>query len=433
VERLGGSGLKAWSRRSGLANQHGVTMNAAKFMRLKNSFVAIGALIISLLQARTAPVDEQLLSAADNTFAFRLLQQIAKDQPGADIFISPYSAATILQMVGNGAAGQTEIEMRQVLGTTGLSSTAIGAANQVITTRLRDFDTNVMLTTANAVWYQRSFSVRPEFFSDSKRFFDATIAPLNFADPHSVEVINDWASGQTHGKITRLADGMIDPVNTRLFLANAVYFKGKWADPFEPKQTKDRPFHLVDGSAKNVPMMTKTKTFTYRRGTGYQAVRLPYENESLAMYVFLPDTNSSPEKLLGLMNGDTWKRITKPGFSEKEGTLVLPRFKLEYEVELNHPLEELGMKSAFDPLHADFSGIGPQLFISAARQKTFVEVKEEGTEAAAVTGLAVSANAKLTPLDPFRMIVDRPFLFLIDDKRTGVILFMGVVFDPHAD
>ena len=402
-------------------------------MRLKNSFVAIGALIISLLQARTAPVDEQLLSAADNTFAFRLLQQIAKDQPGADIFISPYSAATILQMVGNGAAGQTEIEMRQVLGTTGLSSTAIGAANQVITTRLRHFDANVMLTTANAVWYQRSFSVRPEFISDSKRFFDATIAPLNFADPHSVEVINDWAGDQTHGKITRLADGMIDPVNTRLFLANAVYFKGKWADPFEPKQTKDRTFHLVDGSAKNVPMMTKTKTFTYRRGTGYQAVRLPYENENLAMYVFLPDTNSSPEKLLGLMNGDTWKRITKPGFSEKEGTLVLPRFKLEYEVELNQPLEELGMKSAFDPLHADFSGIGPQLFISAARQKTFVEVKEEGTEAAAVTGLAVSANAKLTPLDPFRMIVDRPFLFLIDDKRTGVILFMGVVFDPHAD
>jgi serpin B len=180
-------------------------------------------------------------------------------------------------------------------------------------------------------------------------------------------------------------------------------------------------------------MMTQTKTFTYRRGTGYQAVRLPYQDENLAMYVFLPDTNSSPEKLLGIMNGHNWQQVTKPGFSEKEGTLVLPRFKLEYRVELKQPLQALGMKKAFDPLGADFSGIAPQLYISDALQKTFVEVKEEGTEAAAVTGISVLSAAMPMPiLDPFQMIVDRPFLFLIADRQTETILFLGVLFDPQT-
>jgi serpin B len=134
------------------------------------------------------------------------------------------------------------------------------------------------------------------------------------------------------------------------------------------------------------------------------------------------------------MSGDTWQRVTKPGFSEKEGMVVLPKFKLEYSVELNQPLQALGMKAAFAPIGADFSGIAPQLFISHARQKTFVEVKEEGTEAAAVTGIAMEAGGiMMPPPNPFQMIVDRPFLFLIEDKQTGTILFMGVIFDPEMN
>ena len=151
------------------------------------------------------------------------------------------------------------------------------------------------------------------------------------------------------------------------------------------------------------------------------------------MYVFLPDTNSSPEKLLGLLNGDTWQRITKPGFSEKEGTFVLPKFELEYSVELSQPLLAMGMKTAFGG-RADFSGIAPGLGISGARQKTFVEVKEEGTEAAAVTGIMMAdAGLSMPPPNPFQMIMDRPFLFLIEDNQTGTILFMGVIFNPPAD
>jgi serine protease inhibitor len=382
-----------------------------------------------------APDDERNLATANNGFAFNLLKQLAKDQPAKNIFISPYSASTVLQMVLNGAAGQTKTEMQRVLGTQNLSANSVNSANKTIGSSLNNLNTNVVLTTANAIWYKRGNDVKPDFLALNSQFFGSAIEPLDFGDPHAVDVINAWANDKTHGRIPQIADGMIDPVYSRLFLANAVYFKGKWSDPFKPEETKDWRFHFRDGSKKDIPMMTQSKTFTYRHGTGYQAVRLPYEGENLAMYVFLPDLNSSPEQLLGILDGDRWQHVTKPGFSQNLGMLVLPKFKLEYSVELSQTLKTMGMKTAFDMQKADFSKMGEQLYISGALQKTFVEVKEEGTEAAAVTGIDVaSASFDPTPRpEPFEMIVDRPFLFLIEDNQTGTILFMGLIFDPHSD
>jgi serpin B len=178
-------------------------------------------------------------------------------------------------------------------------------------------------------------------------------------------------------------------------------------------------------------MMEQTREFTYRQGSGYQAVRLPYQGWNLTMYVFLPDTGSSPEKLIGIMSGDTWQQVTKPGFEGREGTVVLPRFKVDYGVELKAPLGALGMRAAFGK--ADFSGISDRgLFVSAVRQKAFVEVNEEGTEAAAATAMTIESTGPSVPPKPFHMIVDRPFLFLIEDQQTRTILFMGVVYDPSA-
>ncbi len=176
-------------------------------------------------------------------------------------------------------------------------------------------------------------------------------------------------------------------------------------------------------------MMQMSKKFTYRKGSDYQSVRLPYMGGDLAMYVFLPDTNSSPAKLLQIMSGNSWRSVTMPGFSEREGFLQLPKFKLENTLGLNQPLEALGMKTAFKPEKADFSGMfSDPHFISKIVQKAFVEVNEEGTEAAAVTELAVaSMGIEMDPPKPFQMIVDRPFLFAIVDARSGMILFMGVV------
>lgn len=404
---------------------------------MKNTFLCSIVLpALAVTAPLTATADNSPLAAADNGFAFRLLRQLVQGQPAQDIFISPYSASTVLQMVGNGAAGQTKTEMQSALGTTSLSADDANAANKNILESLGQ-NTNVILTTANAIWCRAGILLNPDFLAANRDFFDATVEPIDFTDPASVDVINDWASEKTHGKIPDIANGMIDPEQTEMFLANAVYFKGKWADPFDASDTKDRPFNLRDGSQKTVPMMTKSKTFTYRHGTGYQAVRLPYLDDNLSMYVFLPDTNSSPENLLGILNGDKWRRITKPGFSDRYGTLVLPKFKLNYSVELIEPLQSLGIKAAFDTNSADFSGINSKLSlcISSVVQKTFIEVKEEGTEAAAVTGMGLTplSGVEIPPPDPFEMIVDRPFLFLIEDNQTGIILFMGVVFDPQPN
>jgi serpin B len=392
--------------------------------------IATGLCLLGFGLHAASPIDQQKLASANIGFAFKLLRQLAKDQPGTNIFISPYSASTVLQMACNGAAGQTKTEMQQVLGTTGLAAEAVNAANKDCNWAVNNLGTNVVLRAANAIWYQKGTPVKPAFIACNQQFFGATVDALDFDDPRSVGIMNAWASEKTHSRINGIADGLIDP-ETDLFLANAVYFKGKWQVPFDVKSTKDRLFHLRAGRQKEVPMMEQTQAFLYRRGSGYQAVRLPYVISDVAMYVFLPDAGSSPEKLIGIMNGDNWQRVTEPGFMWREGTVMLPKFKFEYGVELKQPLKALGMRTAFGK--ADFSGISDRsLFISAVRQRTFVEVNEEGTEAAAVTGVPMTRGIVTEPPKPFQMIVDRPFLFLIEDKLTRMILFMGVVYDPGA-
>ncbi|HTQ51485.1 MAG TPA: serpin family protein [Candidatus Acidoferrales bacterium] len=399
-------------------------------MKATFRFLAIFALLTGIQHSFGNDADLSRLAAANNDFAFKLLKQLATEQSGVSIFISPYSAATALQMVGNGAAGRTRAEMQQVLGTYDLSTAALNKASKAAADLLDSSDTNLILTTANALWYRQGVAIKPGFTNANGKFFDATVMALDFNNPTAAEAeIDQWASDKTHGRIQGIADGMIDSY-TDLILANAIYFKGKWEDPFDAKLTQDRPFHPAAGGQKNLPMMEMSKTFAYRKGTDYQAVRLPYVGYNLAMYVFLPDAGSSPEKLLQIMNGDKWRRVTMPGFGDCEGTVVLPKFRLEYAAEFNQPLNALGMKTAFNIKKADLSGMfSDPHCISEVRQKAFIEVNEEGTEAAAVTGGGVMAGMEPAPPPPFKMIVDRPFLFAIVDARSEMILFMGLVND----
>ena len=410
------------------------------------SFLA-GFLAAGLQITFGSDADLSQLARANNTFTFKLVKQLAAEKPDASIFVSPYSAATALQMVANGAAGQTKIEMQQVLETSGISTEALHQASKAAAALLNPGDTNVILTTANALWYRQGAQINPEFVAVNQRSFSATVKPLDFANvPAAEAAINQWASDQTHGRITGIANGMIDPLYTDLILANAIYFKGKWLDPFDKNLTKERPFHSATGAAKNLPMMELRKNFTYHEGFGFQAVRLPYVGGDLAMYVFLPDPGSSPTKLLQVtelplmlycIHGEPGQSMTMPGFDWRKGLLVLPKFKLENTLELKPTLQTLGIKTAFNDLKsqpdADFSGMFKDAshHISEVRQKAFVEVSEEGTEAAAVTDISVppSAGPELNPPKPFEMIVDRPFLFAIVAARSEMILFLGVVND----
>lgn len=385
---------------------------------------------ISGLQTNfAADVELSKLAVANNTFGFNLLKQLSTEHPGASIFVSPYSAATALQMAADGAAGRTKTEMQQVLETTNLTSSELNDAVKAAAGLLNPKDTNVILTTANALWYRQGAVLKPGFVAANRDFFSSTVKALDFGNAQKAEAeIDQWASDQTHDRITGIADGMITPY-TDLILANAIYFKGKWLDPFDKKLTKKRPFHPAAGIVTNLPMMTMSKKFTYRKGSGYQAVRLPYMGDDLAMYVFLPDPGHSPAKLLQIMNGDKWRNVTMPGFSEQKGTVVLPKFKLENSLELNQPLDALGMKEAFNQRQADFSGMFSDThYISEVRQKAFVEAGEEGTEAAAATIIGVATmGIEMNPTKPFEMIVDRPFFFVIVDARSEMILFMGLV------
>jgi serine protease inhibitor len=214
---------------------------------------------------------QQELVSANDGFAYKLVKEIAKEQPGKNIFISPYSASTVLHMVCNGAGGNTKEEMQRMLGTTSLPADVLNEANRDCLTSVNNQGSNVVLTIANSMWYRKTSILKGGFILCNQRYFGATVEGLDFSDPRSAEIINAWASEETLGRIKRIADGLVGPL-TRLFVDNAVYFKGKWRAPFEVERTRDRPFHLQQGHHIKVPMMQQEGTFIYRRGTEHQAV-----------------------------------------------------------------------------------------------------------------------------------------------------------------
>jgi serpin B len=401
-----------------------------KFLKTNIHQTSLGILacFASLAALAASPADREKLASANNGFAFDLLKQITKEQPGMNVFISPFSVSTALQMTGDGAAGETKAEMQRVLQTVGLTPEALNSACQDLNQSLNS-QPDVILSLANAIWYKKDFHLKPKFVSANRKFFQAELGGVDFSKPDSAKTINDWADKSTRGKIREVVQWPFDPL-TRVILANAIYFKGKWERPFEKAATRPHAFHLARGGEKPVPTMWQEGKFSYQEGDGFQAVRLPYAGGRLQMYLFLPATNSTPAKVLAGLSRETWRDKVLPQFRNREGTLAMPRFKMEYGVMLNDPLKALGMKQAFTGA-ADFSAMADEpLFISEVKQKSFVEVNEEGTEAAAVTTVHMEASAVMRPIESFEMIVDRPFLFVIADDQTRSILFLGVIFDP---
>jgi serpin B len=369
------------------------------------------------------------LVSANTSFGFRLLRQLSRDQPGANVFISPYSIATVLQVLRNGARGRTEEELQQVLEMSKLEVANMNEAVKSLAQKLSDCQTNVVLNIANALWYRKGKELIDRFKNANAEFFHSTLMPLDFADAASLKIMNDWAAENTSGRIKAIIQPPI-PMDTAMVIANAIYFKGTWLNPFDPRQTRSSTFHLSDGREESVAMMQQSRSFSYQKGNAFEAVQLPYAGRQLLMQVFLPATNSSLQALLGQITEDSWSKQILPGFRERRGSLVLPRFTLHYGAELRPALAALGLTSAFRP-DADFSGMSAsQLYVSQVKHQSFVEVNEKGTEAAAVT-TGVVALASFQPEPPFEMVVDRPFLFVISEQQTKCVLFIGVVFQPE--
>ena len=406
-------------------------MSFAPFPQFNRHKVWAGLLICftSLAVRADSPAAQASLAAANTGFAFDLMKQIVKEQPDTNVFISPFSVSSVLQMAGNGAAGETRAEMQRVLKTGGLTAKALNGAESDLNQSLNS-QTNVILDLANAIWYKEGFHLKPGFVSDNQDFFSAKLGGVDFGKPESAQTINDWADKSTRGKIKQVVQYPFPPL-TRVILANAIYFKGKWEHPFDKKETKPHAFHLAGDGEKQVPMMWQHRHFGYQENDDFQAVRLGYAGRRLEMIVFLPKTNSNPQTILTRLNADSWQDDILSQFADREGTLVFPKFELKYEVQLKNWLIALGMRSAFGK-DANFSAMAEEpLFVSEVKQKSFVEVNEEGTVAAAVTGVHMTALGVMRePEKPFEMIVDRPFFFVIEDGQTQSILFMGVVSDP---
>ncbi|MBD2310489.1 serpin family protein [Desertifilum sp. FACHB-1129] len=371
-------------------------------------------------------VDERLVTA-NTQFGFNLFSQLSQQEGEKNIFISPSSIAIALSMAYNGATGDTQQAMAQALEIQGLSLSEVNQAYADFKTVLENADPQVQLQIANSLWARQGITFNPQFLQNNRQFYRAQVTDLDFQDPAATQTINNWVKENTNGKINQIVD-RLRPDDV-LFLINAIYFKGNWTAQFDKSQTTNQPFYVNNTQTKTVPLMSQRGNYRYLETDNFQAISLPYSNGRWSLYVFLPkpDRNLAQfQQQLNAENWDTWMAQ----FRRREGSIQLPRFKMEYSTNLEQTLSALGMGVAFSR-QAEFTQMTTEpVYIDQVKHKTFVEVNEEGTEAAAVTSIGIRTTSAQMPTEPFQMVVDRPFFCAIRDNQTGSLLFLGSIVDP---
>jgi len=379
--------------------------------------------------------DLNTLVDGNTAFAFDLYQALRGEQ--GNLFYSPYSISLALAMTYAGARNETEQQMADtlhfILPQDSLHP-AFNSLDQQLASRGEGAqgkdEKGFRLNIVNAIWGQRDYTFLSDYLDVLAENYGAGLRLLDFitAPEESRVTINNWVSDQTEGKIKDLIpQGVIDDL-TRLVLTNAIYFNAAWLNPFNEKLTQDGAFHLLDGSEVTVPMMQQTESFGYAEGEGYQAVELPYDGDQLSMVILLPESGQfdSFEQSLDANYVDA---ILKD-LEYQQVALTMPKFEFESEFSLADTLSEMGMPIAFSR-GADFSGMtgNNDLCIGDILHKAFVSVDESGTEAAAATAVVMTLGAVLNPV---KVTVDSPFIFLIRDIETNSIIFVGRVMNPAA-
>lgn len=377
---------------------------------------------------RDLTASEHALIQGSNSFAFGFLREVDAIEDDPNVFLSPLSASMALGMTMNGAAGETQSEMRETLGFEGMSLEEINTSYRNLIDLLVDLDETVEMRIANALWMREGFDFREPFLAATQDYFDAEARALDFADPASVDVINQWVEESTNGRIDSILDEIAQ--DAVLYLMNAIYFKGTWTTQFDPDDTSRAPFTPVEGAPYDVDMMHASAVpVSYAFLDDVAVLDLPYGRDAFSMTIVLPSEDRTLAELVASTNEEQWNEWLG-ALQEGELDVFLPRFRLEYERTLKEALESLGMQQAFDPARADFSPMSDardDLYIHEVKQKSFLDVNEEGTEAAAVT----SVEIRVTSAPPsFR--VDRPFLMVIRERFSGSILFIGAIGAPES-
>lgn len=375
---------------------------------------------------------ETELVEADNSFGLKLFKEINTEETESNVFISPLSISMALGMTYNGAAGETEEAMRTTLEFGNLSMDEINESYKSLIELLRSIDSDVEFNIANSIWYRDDYTFEQDFFERCRDYFDARVSPLDFSQSLAAkDTMNNWVDENTNGKIEQIVD-RVDPLTDVMFLINAIYFNGTWTYQFNEEDTKNDTFFLSGGGTKECKMMEVRSSFKYFEDSAIQAIDIPYGNGNYSMTVIVPQEDENIDLMIAGLTQDQWDEWMN-NFTEDSVNLFLPKLKIEYEIKklLKEALTSLGMGIAFDSL-ADFTGMyEPEgLFIDRIIHKTFLEVDEEGTEAAAATVVAIGVtsieNGKTYPV----MRVNRPFLFAIRENHSGTILFIGKIADP---
>ena len=367
-------------------------------------------------------------------FASRLYDKLAGEQAGKNLFLSPFSIQVAFAMCAAGARGKTRRVLADLIG----APESVEEQNRQYADLLRSVNGEeerpFQLVTANALWGQQGYHFNPAYRKAVADCYEGAFNEVNFVPlpDEAVKSINDWVRDRTGEKIKELIGRDSIDADTRLILTNAIYFKGKWAELFDSHDTTDENWHGPDGISQ-VPMMHQTSgSCRYYQGEGFQALDMPYQGWELSMLIFLPTQEDGLAALEKRFAAEGIYRQVVDGLCQEEEIIVsLPRFTLEAELRLKPVLCALGAELAFSD-EADFSGIGEEpLQISEVVHKAFVGVNEEGTEAAAATGLLMCGlSAMQAAREPLVFKADHPFLFFITDRDTGAVLFSGRVLDP---
>ena len=353
-------------------------------------------------------------------FAFDIFKDLANEDVNKDIFISPLSISSALTMTYNGANTTTKEGMAKCLRYEGIDMDTVNKSYKILFQNFNNNRLGVTLDVNNSIWLRDGINVFDEFKNVNEQSFDALIQELDFSRPDAADIINNWISKATKGKIEKMIDPPISP-DVFMYLINAIYFNGDWQETFDTEKTIASDFTTETGDKKSIPMMNAETDLFYTEGEGYKAVKVPYKKEKTAMYMILPDDDING--FISTLDDNKWQEIRNNMSLKQDVVLSMPKFKIEYGIkELENSLTRMGMGNAFS-YEAEFSLMtDSEVYIENVLHKAVIEVNEEGSEAEASTVVIMSKNSGP---DPSTFIANKPFIFMIVHEETCAILFMG--------
>ncbi|WP_323300623.1 serpin family protein [Crocosphaera sp. UHCC 0190] len=373
-------------------------------------------------------LDEKRLVSAHTQLGFQLFSTLAKGNQEQNIFISPTSVALTLSMLYNGATGDTKQEIAQVLGIQGVEIDALNRANQGLESHLNLENPQSPLIVANSLWARQGFTFRYQFLKNNRDYYNDQITNLNFASGEASGIINRWVTENTQGKIKNIINQI--QADDVLFLINTAYFQGTLQVGFDQKLTTEKSFHLSRNVSKLYPFMSRQGTYSYFENSQFQGIKLPYGDGNLSFSLLLPKKTDQLSQVFQDLTLKKWQKLSSK-FRKTSGLLQLPRFTLNYEVDLTKSLQSLGLSTMFNPSQAGFSKLtSHSAYINSIKHQALLEFNEKGKQVPSVKSMNLKVASIISSPPQFTMIVDRPFFCLIQDDNTGAILFMGSIFEP---